>query len=77
MAVALVNATVGIPNVRFAAVCDIWDYSRDTAQNLLKTYGHTVRLYADYREMLDREKALQAVLVATPDFIHAEQPTPA
>ncbi len=70
---ALINAAVGIPNVRFAAVCDIWDYSRGTAQRLLKTYGHEVRPYADYREMLDREKALQAVLVATPEFVHAEQ----
>jgi predicted dehydrogenase len=70
---ALINATVGIPNVRFVAVCDIWDYSRNIAQNLLKPYGHAVHSYADYREMLDREKGLQAVLVATPDFIHAEQ----
>jgi predicted dehydrogenase len=70
---ALVNATVGIPNVRFAAVCDIWEYSRNTVQNLLKTYGQAVRPYADYREMLDREKTLAAVLIATPDFIHADQ----
>jgi predicted dehydrogenase len=70
---ALIAAAIGIPNVRFAAVCDIWDYSRRTAQNLLKTYGHDVRPYADYREMLDKEKTLQAVLVATPDFVHAEQ----
>ena len=69
----LINATVGIPNVRFVAVCDIWDYSRNIAQNLLKTYGQAVHSYADYREMLDREKSLQAVLVATPEFVHAEQ----
>ncbi len=70
---ALINATVGIPKVRFVAVCDIWDYSRNIAQNLLKTYGQAVHSYADYREMLDREKSLQAVLVATPEFVHAEQ----
>jgi predicted dehydrogenase len=69
----LIGAAAGIPNVRFAAVCDIWDYSRGIAQNLLKTYGHDARGYADYREMLDKEKSLQAVIVATPDFVHAEQ----
>ena len=64
---------MGIPNVRFAAVCDIWDYSRNIAQKLLKNYGHDARGYADYREMLGKEKSLHAVIVATPDFIHAEQ----
>ncbi len=39
----------------------------------MKNYGHDARPYADYREMLDKEKSLQAVIVATPDFIHAEQ----
>jgi predicted dehydrogenase len=69
----LIAAAAGIPNIRFAAVCDIWDYSRNVAQKLLKNYGHDARPYSDCREMLEREKSLQAAIIATPDFVHAEQ----
>ena len=35
--------------------------------------GHPNRAYVDYKELLDKEKAnLDAVIVATPDFWHAE-----
>lgn len=30
------------------------------------------RTYADYREMLDKEKSINAVLICTPDFAHLE-----
>lgn len=70
---ALVHAAAGIPGVRFAAVCDIWDYARRTTQNILKALGHEVREYLDYRQMLAKEKGLRAAIVATPDFVHAEQ----
>ncbi len=60
--------------IRFQAVCDIWEklYLR-TATNILKKYGHTATSYVDYREMLAQEKGLDAVIIATPDFCHAEQ----
>jgi predicted dehydrogenase len=61
-----------IPGVRFKAVCDIWPYHRQRLVNLLGKYGHKVAGYADYREMLAKEKGLDAVLVATPDWMHAE-----
>jgi len=69
----LINAALPIPGVRFVALCDVWKYRRGPAQFYLKTYGHEVREYADYQEMLAAEKDLHAVLVATPDFAHAEQ----
>ncbi len=64
-----------IPNVRFKAVCDIWDYNREYVSRKLNAYkkrGHEGTAYVDYREMLDKEKDLDAVIVATPDFWHAE-----
>jgi predicted dehydrogenase len=60
--------------VRFRAVCDIWeDLTLSRLVRLLERYGHPANGYVDYRAMLEGEKDLDAVLVATPDFCHAEQ----
>lgn len=60
--------------IRFKAVCDIWeDLNLQRIVRLLGRYGHEAAGYADYRAMLDTEKKLDAVLIATPDFVHAEQ----
>ena len=62
--------------VRFRAVCDIWEsHNLKRASRTLKAYkahGHEGNAYTDYREMLDQEKDLDAVIVATPDFWHAD-----
>ncbi len=70
----LLNACLKIPNIRFKAVCDIWtDYNLKRAHNLLKKYGHELNAYEDFREMLAKERGnLDAVLIATPDFWHAD-----
>jgi len=70
---ALLAAGLLIPGIRFRAVCDIWKYSRNTARNYLSTYKQDANDYADYEEMLQKEKGLQAVIVATPHFLHPEQ----
>ncbi len=62
-----------IPGIRFAAVCDIWPYHQRYASNILKKFKQDVNVYADYREMLAKEKDLDAAIVATPDWVHAEQ----
>jgi len=67
----LMEAARRIPGVRFQAVCDIWPYNREWMTGRLRAYTHVCNAYEDYREMLDKEKDLQAVLVATPDFWHA------
>ncbi len=67
----LMEAARRIPGVRFQAVCDIWPYNRKWMTGRLRVYKHVCNAYEDYREMLDKEKDLQAVLVATPDFWHA------
>ncbi len=69
----LLNAMLKIPGLKFRAVCDIWtDFTLKKAVNLLGKYKHTVNAYEDYREMLDKEKGLDAVVIATPDFWHAQ-----
>ncbi len=70
----LMNSCLKIPNVRFRAVCDIWEaYNLRRAQRMLDKFGQKVNAYLDYRKMLAKEKGLDAVLIATPDFWHADQ----
>ncbi len=69
----LMNACLKIPGIRFKAVCDIWTaWNQKRVSRMLKKFGHEHNTYADYQEMLAQEKDLDAVLIATPDFWHAE-----
>jgi len=69
----LTDAAMKIPGVRFHAVCDIWEYRRKMARGRLKSLGHEVNVYEDFREMLEKEdKNIDCVIVATPDWMHAE-----
>ena len=69
----LIDAMLRIPGLRFRAVCDIWkEYNQKRVVNTLKKYKFEVKGYEDYREMLDQEKELDAVVIATPDFWHAQ-----
>ncbi len=52
------------------AVCDIRPAEREKA---LKRAGNGAKGYEDYREMLDKEKDLKAVVIATPLFLHCVQ----
>jgi len=69
----LMTACLKMPGIRFKAVCDIWEaYNQRRVSRTLKAYRHEHNTYVDYKEMLDKEKDLDAVLIATPDFWHAE-----
>ncbi|MCC5875514.1 MAG: Gfo/Idh/MocA family oxidoreductase, partial [Candidatus Sumerlaeia bacterium] len=68
----LINAANNIPNVRFVAVADVWEYSRTYASGILRAFDQPSTVYEDYREMIDKED-LDAVLIATPDWNHAPQ----
>ncbi len=68
----LIESCLRIPGIRFVAVCDIWGYSQRYASRYLKKYGQPVNVYEDYRDMLSKEKNLDAAIVATPDWMHAE-----
>jgi len=62
--------------VRLQAVCDLWPWQLHDAERCLsriRLTGHAAHPYTDWRQMLDAEGSLDAVIVATPDFCHAEQ----
>jgi predicted dehydrogenase len=68
----LLEALRNIDGIKLVAVCDIWDLHRQgTVRRLKKEYGIEAQGYEDYEDMLAKEKDLQAVIVATPDFWHA------
>ncbi len=69
----LLRDTLKIPGIRVKAVCDIWKYSRKYASGTVrKAKQPKPKVYVDYAEMLAAEKDLDAVVVATPDWMHAE-----
>jgi predicted dehydrogenase len=69
----LTDAMLRIPGLRFRAVCDVWtEYNQKRVVNKLGKFNQEVRGYEDYREMLDKEKDLDAVVIATPDFWHSQ-----
>lgn len=65
----LLNAVLKIPDIRFKAVCDIWGQNRTRCERLLKSYGHEVTPYEDYQDLLANAN-VDAIIVATPDFVH-------
>jgi len=68
----LIESMLRIPEVRITAICDIWEYSRQYASRYLSKYGQKVNVYEDYRDLLSKEKNLDAAVVASPDWMHAE-----
>jgi len=54
-----------------AALCDVNSANTDAINELLKQTGATARVYKDFRELLDKEKSLDAVDIAVPDHSHA------
>jgi predicted dehydrogenase len=52
---------------RVVALCDV-DFS-GTAKRSVERFP-SAKLYADYREMLDKEKDIDALTISTPDHVH-------
>jgi predicted dehydrogenase len=67
MGTGLINIFKNFPDVKIAAVCDVYEPHRHSAQSAA---GGKPETYADFRKVLDR-KDLDAVVIATPDHWHA------
>ena len=68
----LLESCLRIPGIRIAGLCDIWEYSRQYASGYIRKYGQNPVVYEDYRDMLAKGPGLDAAIVATPDWMHAE-----
>jgi len=71
----LLESLLNIEGIRLVALCDIWDYHLNEGARLLGKVGNEVRTYENYEDLLAKEKDLQAVVIATPDFCHASMTT--
>ncbi len=67
----LLESLLKIDMIKLVAIVDIWQYARDYGQKYLEKQGVKVNAYENYEDLLAKEKDLQAVVVATPDFWHA------
>jgi predicted dehydrogenase len=63
---ALMKSLATVPNVRLAAVCDIYDRSLAEGRKLADAQAFSTR---QFRELLDR-KDIDAVIIGTPDHWH-------
>jgi predicted dehydrogenase len=63
---ALMKSLREVPNVRLAAVCDVWDFSLAEGAKLADPKAARSK---DFHKLLDR-KDLDAVLIGTPDHWH-------
>ncbi len=67
----LLDACKDIPGLDFVAVCDIWNYNRNQVVGRFRSTGKTPAEFEDIEEMLAKQKDIECVLIATPDFMHA------
>ncbi len=68
-----VQAALKVPGVKLAAICDVDKNviaKRMTEFTKLGIDGSKVKVYSDYRQLLDR-KDIDAVIIGTPDHWHA------
>ena len=70
--VQLVREAMACPDTEFAAAADVYSRRVEEAKSLVANIaGHSVTGYSDYRALLE-DKSLDAVLIATPQHLHAE-----
>ena len=72
MGCVLLDAMSNIPGLHIQAVCDIWDYNRQGGVFRVRALqGTAPPAYVDIDDMLAKEKGLDAVVIAVPDFWHS------
>lgn len=69
------TATAASPHVEVVALCDI-DEAKEHMGRAAEQYPHAKR-YSDWRRLLDDQKEFDAIIVSTPDHMHAPISLPA
>ena len=67
----LLESCADIKGIQFVAICDIWDYNRNQSFARIKHSYGSCNAYTDIDDMLAKEKDVDCVLIAVPDFLHA------
>jgi myo-inositol 2-dehydrogenase / D-chiro-inositol 1-dehydrogenase len=68
----LLRQMVQVPGVRVVAVCDILPDRAAAAAKVVADAGGSARTWGDFRKMLDEQKDIDAVVLATPDWTHKD-----
>lgn len=67
----LLLSSKDIKGIQYVAACDIWDFKRKQIAARIKYAYGSCNEYTDIEELLAKEKDLDCVLIAVPDFLHA------
>lgn len=68
----LLRHMLKVPGVKVVAVCDIVPERVEKAAVMVAEAGGSARIWSDFRKMLDAQKEIDAVVLATPDFTHKD-----
>ena len=68
----LLQQALRVPGIQVIAVCDILEERAARAAKAVADAGGSARQWSDFRKMLDGQKDVEAVVLATPDWTHKE-----
>jgi predicted dehydrogenase len=68
----LLRHMLRVPGVQVVAVCDIVEQRQNEAAQMVSQTGAAPRKWSDFRKMLDEQKDIDAVVLATPDSTHKD-----
>ena len=68
----LLRNVLKVPGVQVVAVCDILPERAGQAAAVVAQAGGSARTWTDFRQMLDTQKEIDAVVLATPDGTHKD-----
>lgn len=68
----LLRNMVRVKGVQVVAVCDLVPERQEAAAKVVADAGGSARKWSDFRKMLDEQKDIDAVVLATPDWTHKD-----
>ncbi len=68
----LLSKMLKVAGARVVAVCDILPERAAAAKEAAAKEGQSAEVFTDFRQMLDRKKDIDAVVLATPDGTHKD-----